>query len=276
MSIKEFLKRALSTPTPPLQEQQCPAGTLHWTCNICGTANAGLAKDMDRERAPCTHCGSVMRFRTLAAVLSLRLFGEVKILSELQPGQPIRGVGMSDAHCYGGVLAEKLQYTNTYYHCEPLLDIMQPAQQWLGNNDFVITSDVFEHTPPPAQQAFDNLYKLLKPGGVVIFSVPYMLMPNTREHFPNLHDFKIRQDEQGEWVLDNVTKDGVHEEFRKLCFHGGPGSTLEMREFAQSAVEEHFRRAGFVDLRIHNEPYFEHGIFWLHPWSLVMSVVRPA
>lgn len=273
--FKRLVKNTLSSPVAAAGQSIVP-GTLHWTCNICGTANNTLAKDMDRETGPCSHCGSVMRFRTIAAILTLRLFGEVKVLKDLQPYPSIRGIGMSDAHCYGEPLAAKFQYTNTWYHCEPLMDIMQPRQQWLGNNDFVLTSDVFEHVPPPVQQAFDNLFRLLKPGGVTVFSVPYRLNTGTREHFPNLHDFNVSQEADGTWLLRNITREGVSEEFRDLIFHGGPGSTLEMREFGLTALEEHFRTAGFTDVRVHSEPYFAHGIFWLHPWSLVMSAVRPA
>jgi SAM-dependent methyltransferase len=182
---------------------------------------------------------------------------------------------MSDAGCYADVLERKCTYTNTFYHCEPLLDIMQPKERWLGDNDFVITSDVFEHVPPPIQRAFDNLLALLKPGGVTIFSVPYTLQSDTLEHYPNLRDFSIRQDEKGEWVLDNVTQQGVKEEFRDLIFHGGPGSTLELRVFGLPALKAHFEASGFTDVRIHSEPYFEYGIFWLHPWSLVISALRP-
>lgn len=216
-----------------------------------------------------------MRFRSIAAVLSQRVLGSVEVLANIRQDKHITGIGMSDDHTYAKVLADKFSYTNTYYHCEPLLDITQPDVQWLGSNDLVITSDVFEHVPPPIQPAFDNLFALLKPGGVVVFSVPYSLEAATREHFPNLHDFKLRQDSISGWVLNNVTKDGVKEEFHNLVFHGGPGSTLEMRLFCLSDLQKHLQKAGFTDIRVHDEPHFEYGIFWLHPWSLVISAVRP-
>lgn len=182
---------------------------------------------------------------------------------------------MSDADCYAKLLAKKFSYTNTYYHCDPLLDITKPKKEWLGVNDFVVTSDVFEHVPPPIQLAFDNLYSLLKPGGVVIFSVPFNLEAVTREHYPNLYDFKVIQEASGEWALKNITKEGISEEFHDLIFHGGPGSTLELRVFCWAAVERHLLDAGFTDLRIHDESHFEHGIFWLNPYSLVVSARRP-
>ncbi len=251
------------------------AGELAWRCNICGTMNCCLAGTMDRETGDCMHCGAVMRYRSIVAVLTERLFGKVQILAEIAPSPQFTGVGMSDDDRYANLLAEKFSYTNTFYHCEPLLDITRPSPRWLGVNDFVITSDVFEHVPPPIQQSFDNLFSLLKPGGVVVFSVPFNLEAATREHYPNLHDFRIVQEESGDWVLHNVTKAGVSEEFRNLLFHGGPGSTLELRVFCRAALERHLLDAGFTDLRLHSESRFEHGIFWLHPFSLMVSARRP-
>jgi len=39
--------------------------------------------------------------------------------------------------------------------------------------DFIISSDVFEHVNSPIADAFRSLRKLIKPTGVIIFSVPY-------------------------------------------------------------------------------------------------------
>lgn len=251
-------------------------GELTWACNICGALNHTLITSMERESGTCRQCSSVMRFRAMMAILTERFCGKVQVLTELARNPHITGLGMSDSDTYAALLAQKFSYTNTYYHCEPLLDIVKPAPQWLGVNDFVISSDVFEHVPPPIQSAFDNMYALLKPGGIAIFSVPFSLEADTFEHYPDLHDFTIRQDENGEWVLDNVSKAGVKQSFRNLVFHGGPGSTLELRLFSQAALQRHFAAAGFTDLRVHNEPHFEHGIFWLAPWSLMLSAVKPA
>ncbi|HTR00898.1 MAG TPA: class I SAM-dependent methyltransferase, partial [Candidatus Acidoferrum sp.] len=240
-------------------------GHLLWVCNLCGGDNHSYPDSIRRETGACKRCGGILRFRSIAAVLTQRLFGTVKVLAQLNENRAIHGLGMSDSHTYADQLAGKFSYTNTFYHQEPLLDITKPDPKWLGANDFVITSDVFEHVPPPVQPAFDNLFALLKPGGCVVFSVPYSLGEETREHFPHLHEFSLAQESDGRWVLQNVTKDGRQEEFRNLVFHGGPGSTLEMREFSLKALQKNLADAGFTDVRVHNESIFEHGIFWLQP-----------
>ncbi len=251
-----------------------PAGSLIFICNVCGKGNSLIASSFQRETGACGSCGANVRFRSIAAVLTQRLFGSTKVLAHLAPNLGISGVGMSDAPCYAAHLQGKVNYTNTFYHCEPHLDISQPEVALLGQNDFVISSDVFEHVAPPIQQAFDNLYRLLKPGGAAVFSVPFSLEDETREHYPNLYRFAISEDLAGEWVLNNETATGELEQFRNLVFHGGPGSTLEMRLFSLAALKRHFEAAGFVDFRVHSEALFEYGIFWLEPWSITISALR--
>lgn len=251
-----------------------PAGTLSFICNVCGTGNSLLAASIQRETGACRSCGANVRFRSVAAVLTQRLFGSTAVLAKLVRNRHISGIGMSDAACYASQLESKFNYTNTYYHCAPHLDISQPDVARMGRNDFVISSDVFEHVAPPLQQTFDNLHGLLKPGGAAVFSVPFSLEAETMEHYPNLHKFAVSQDPEGGWVLNNETATGELEQFRNLIFHGGPGSTLEMRLFSLSALKRHFDAAGFVDFRVHREAVFEHGIFWLDPWSITISALR--
>ena len=231
---------------------------------------------IDRERGACRVCGANVRFRSLIAVLTERLLGAASALPDLAPRPDITGLGMSDAQCYASRLRSAFSYENTFFHCEPLLDITDPAGRWLGRNDFVISSDVFEHVAPPVQRAFDNLHALLKPGGVAVFSVPFAVEGDTREHYPTLHRFSLREEHPGSWVLENETVDGKVERFRDLVFHGGPGSTLEMRLFSLPALRRHFEQAGFVDFQVHGEPMFQYGVFWLHPWSVTISARRLA
>ena len=66
--------------------------------------------------------------------------------------------------------------------------------------DFIIASDVFEHIAPPVSRAFVNARRLLKPGGVMIFSVPFSLEADTVERFPELFDYRLLETGSG-WQL---------------------------------------------------------------------------
>ncbi len=74
-------------------------------------------------------------------------------------------------------MSKKFNYVNTFYHTEPFLDIYNNEHVSRHYNlDFIISFDVFEHISPypNIQTAFNNLFKMLKTGRYIIFSVPFI------------------------------------------------------------------------------------------------------
>ncbi len=246
------------------------AGVLSYRCNICGGPCEESVAALGREDPTCPGCGSTVRMRAIVRVLSMEVFGKSLALCDFPRRSDIRGIGLSDWEVYAAGLARSLDYRNTYYHQEPRLDITRLDAGEKGSLDFLIATDVFEHIGPPVSNAFENARRLLKPGGVFVFSVPYVKEGPTREHFPELADHEIVK-EDGRAVLKNRTRDGRLQVFEDLVFHGGVGETLEMRVFSEPSLVEEFSRAGFRDLKIHREPDFEHGIYWHQDCSLPMS-----
>ncbi len=263
----------LTTYPVKLQEAQLSiteSESLSFRCNVCGRTCAAKAADISREVPSCKKCGSTLRWRSIIHVLSMELFGESLCLQDFPASPPITGIGMSDWDGYAVPLARKFSYRNTYYHQEPKLDITCFDPTLEEAFDFIISSDVFEHVPPPISKAFENMRKLLKPDGVLIFSVPYSKEEKTVEHFPDLYDYQIIET-KGHHILRNVTRDGVTQTFDDLIFHGGAGATLEMRLFSELSLREEFSRAGFSQVKIHKDANLSHGIYWGHDWSLPMS-----
>ncbi len=244
--------------------------SLTFRCNICGQTCTAKMADISREVPSCKNCGSTLRWRAIIHVLSLELFGESLSLQDFPATTHITGMGMSDWDGYAVPLSRKFNYRNTYYHQEPKLDITRFDPTLEEGFDFILSSDVFEHVPPPVSKAFENIRKLLKPDGVLIFTVPYSKDEKTVEHFPELYDYRIIET-NGHHILRNVTRDGVSQTFDDLIFHGGAGATLEMRLFSESSLREEFRRAGFGQVKIHREADPRHGIYWNYDWSLPMS-----
>lgn len=246
---------------------------IHFTCNICGTSNIQRKELLARDNISCIHCTSGVRTRTIINVLSHHFFGKNKILTNFPIDKEKKGLGVSDWDGYAKILQEKFSYINTQFHTEPKLDILNIPENFLGQYDFVICSDVLEHVLQPISKAFDNLYNLLKPGGKLIMSVPYGLGSTTVEHFPNLFDFKVLTDVNG-YYLENKTKEGQYERFDNLVFHGGPGSTLELRVFCEADILRLLKNSGFTEIKIHRESCLNHGIYWPSPFSLPISAVK--
>jgi SAM-dependent methyltransferase len=238
-----------------------------FVCNICDSHCS--SEVLDRELASCSGCGSNVRFRWIVHALSTNLFGESLPLSKFVSRKSVSGIGMSDFLRIARTLSKRFAYINTCYHRAPRFDIMDPPPGLL--HDFIVASEVFEHVHAPIQTAFDNLFRLLKPGGFAVFSSPYELDGETVEHFPSLHDSSLVQLRSG-YVLVNRTIEGKLECFENLDFHGGPGSVLEMRVFSKSGLLANCAAAGFeVEIA---EDYPDFGLVW-EAWSRGLVLRRP-
>lgn len=246
-----------------------------FTCNICGAEVSAWSHEVrHREFPSCPNCHSSLRMRSVIQALSMELFGKTLCLPDFPQDKSISGIGMSDWTGYAVPLAEKLDYTNTFYHQEPRLDIVNidPADE--GRYDFIISTDVFEHIPPPISTAFINTFKLLKPGGVLVFTVPYTKEGETIEHFPELYQFELKND-AGKPQLFNRTRDGREQVFDDLVFHGGDGFTLEMRMFSEMSLYRELREAGFEGVKIYDMDKPEHGIIWPINVALPIAAKKP-
>jgi SAM-dependent methyltransferase len=240
---------------------------VSFTCNICSRNNTVEA--VTHEASSCNGCGSNVRLRALVYMLSMELFGEGLLLPDFPCLKAIKGMGLSDQGSYAAVLAGKFDYTNTFYDREPRIDVTQPHPDRHGTYDFILSSDVFEHIGVPVERAFEEVYKLLKPHGVLCLTTPFSLKDETVEHFPDLHDYTI-VDLSGAPVLINRRKDGTLEVREDLVFHGGHGATLEMRLFSRSDLERKLTAAGFSTILFLTDPVPRFGIAYEGDWSLPM------
>lgn len=235
---------------------------IEYRCNICGSKNRLEKQQFHRELAICQRCGANARFRGIIHVLG-NLLGEDegKPLQEWPTRKHICGVGMSDWPGYANLLNKKFNYENTFYDRKPQLDIVKLSERYLEKYDFVISSDVFEHILPPLQQGFDNLFRLLKPGGHLIFSVPYTRTTQTVEHYPGLSNYEIL-DFRGEKIIVNRDDAGRLQVYDKPVFHGGEGTTLEMRVFCEADVLCRLEQSGFENIKIYDQPHLSIGYYW--------------
>lgn len=242
-------------------------------CNFSGKSFILSSKDI-YGREECHFDGYNSRFRAIWHILSKRLYGKQYILNQIKKSE-IKGLGMSDG-LYSKDLESKYNYTNTFYHQSPYLDINNPIHvNNFSDLDYLISSDVFEHISifPSILQAFKNMRHMLKKNGILVFSVPFGYEEHI-EHFPNLYDYKIEK-KGDEYILHNKTFDDKLEIYDNLVFHGGPGETLEMRIFSKQSIENFLLESGFHDIIFHevDEEMNKYGIFWENSCSLIVSAL---
>jgi SAM-dependent methyltransferase len=183
-------------------------------------------------------------------------------------------VGVSDGLPISNAFKSRFgaRYSNFEFHVEPFLDITQLKPEFESIADFVTCSEVLEHVQPPVDFAFLGLYKLLKPGGWLIFSVPHTKSGSPHiEHFPIMVNSTLIQGDIP--ILRGTDTEGNPQEFGNLVFHGGAGSTLEYRVFSEDSIKEKLLACGFVQLEKQGNvrPL---GIIW-EPWSRVWVAQKP-
>lgn len=245
-----------------------------YTCNITGKKFDLEEKDKQREGG--LMYGYNCRFRAICYLLTKILYNEVKILAKVPINKKIKGLGMSDSS-WADVCKEKFNYINTYNDKEPILNIYNKNDvNKYKDYDFIICSDIFQfiNPYPNLQEAFDNLYKMLKRGGTIIFSVPFIYGEH-KEYYPNLYNYKII-DRDDEKVLINTTIDKKTEYFEDLKFHGANNTKLEKRMFTKSSLIKYFVDAGFMDIEFHepDEDMNKYGIFWDNICSQMITALK--
>jgi hypothetical protein len=247
---------------------------IRFRCNVCSAANTKSYEQMDREIPSCDHCDSNVRFRWIVHAVSEALFDRSLPLRRFPARKDIAGLGLSDWEGYAGPFARCFNYTNTFFHTEPLLDISNLPEDRKGRYDFAIATEVLEHVVPPVDAALVNLCQALKPNGIAFITVPW-IGDVTQEHYPDLFDYQIVQD-KGRWQVRNRTRDGRMEVFEDPVFHGGPGTTLEMRLFSGTDLVRRLEKAGFAKVELCSPTVRDYGLIFQETWSLPMVAYKSA
>lgn len=231
-------------------------------CPICGGGYSLPINFNSREGKLCPECGASGRSSAIVYYTCQIAYENTKPLAEQPKRKDFRVIGLSDGAVYANVFATRFDYTNTFYHKDPKLDIRNPNSKYLGSSNLVICSEVFEHVVGETQDAFRGAFSLLKPGGHLIFTVPFVNKGESKEHYPGLLNYSTRQLSDGSWVVDLEYSNGVKRTDHNPRFHGGPGLTLEVRLFNRDRILAELQEAGFVDIQVHDDNLPEHGISW--------------
>jgi SAM-dependent methyltransferase len=158
-------------------------------CLVCGAWGEYRKEEgrPTRETYRCKHCQASLRYRAQAEVI-LRYFGGSKIrsIAELVRQQRFRSLAIYEPGFIGPFrryFRRLPHYTQSHYYgvdqanglgravgveTQDLMDLTFASNSF----DLVVSSDIFEHVRKP-YQAFGEIYRVLKDGGVHIFSIPF-------------------------------------------------------------------------------------------------------
>lgn len=178
-----------------------------------------------REGFVCTNCSASSRHRAVVYTIG-KCMGTAGIsLALWSKNKAIRILESSGRGSYPMMLKDKFTYYNTEYHPDPSVT-QHPSKRYAdfqhlaycdNEFDYVIASDVFEHIRED-EKAFCEIYRILKPEGIFIMTVPY-------QH--NWEQTEIR-----------IRPEGNHDEFLLPPeYHGGGGQTLSYRTYGRDLLQ---------------------------------------
>jgi len=177
------------TPLPsedsPSEPTDASAEQYEGHCYVCGELSTFTRRHRSlREGFACPHCGATLRYRGQAEVLvgliglgpetCLQDFEETGALASLRIYEP----GVSGP--FRKLFAQSDEYVTSFFWddvppgtlrrgvpCQNLEQLTFDDDHF----DIVITSDIMEHVRRP-WRAFQEIQRVLKPGGVHVFSIP--------------------------------------------------------------------------------------------------------
>lgn len=234
----------------------------YFNCNICGTKGEISPATYHREVALCSCCGSNARFRGLMLALEHGLNGTEAGLYRVAEDKSVTGIGFSDSEIYAAPLRSRFDYTNTFYHTEPHVDIEKKATfEKFGALNFIVCSDVIEHTISQPMSYLGNLFDALKPGGVLVLSAPTYDMASSIERYPSLRDYAVIPF-AGRHILVYESAQGKIGLDASPIFHGGPGAVLEMRTISHTQLLNELKMTGFSDVQTIHQFSATYGFDW--------------
>ncbi len=214
----------------------CGTHTRFLTSFMYSTGNTPDGRPMPnwREHMQCKHCGLVNRMR--AALNVLHTYAPPETGSQIYITERLTKTYQWLAERYPTLQGS--EYFGPSYQPSSIVDGIRHEDVMNlgfveGSFDRVLSFDVLEHVPDP-DGAFNELFRVLKPGGVLIFSVPFS------------------SDSATDIVRATLEEDGTITHHLSAEYHGNPvdpeGGALCFRYFGWEMLDK-LRNIGFRNVR---------------------------
>ncbi|MFZ1006126.1 MAG: class I SAM-dependent methyltransferase [Candidatus Sulfotelmatobacter sp.] len=183
-------------------------GIRHWRlcrCRCCERTTIFIARrNNSSEFRVCLFCSANERYELLAAEIRHRYGGRLQQMDvlELDPRSPLKTI-LSRARTYTRTFyqAEKPSKPKNGAICEDITDLRFPNESF----DLIVSSEVLEHVPK-LDRAFSETARVLRPGGVHLFTVPPRVRTKKRAE---IIDGKMVHIEPPEYHLDPLSREGI-------------------------------------------------------------------
>ena len=168
MDLVKFIQKLRRKVLPNLR--YLPQSVIR-TCSCCGKITIIVSLSEGEELKLCLRCRASLRYEMLAGYLRKTCpdFTQLEVM-ELAPSSPL-----------SGFLSGAKLHVRTYYseidpkgscrpdgaRCEDITCLTFPDNSF----DLIISGDVLEHVPDP-NAAFRETFRVLRPGGFHLFTVP--------------------------------------------------------------------------------------------------------
>lgn len=156
-------------------------------CNICSWKGRSFADDHWHRFTVCPNCGSQVRHRLLTAALDGKSSYPELLESRLLSNKDILHFA-PERQLRDRIRKISRRHVTADYDrgdCDMKLDMSSMPTVGDSSFDAVIACDVLEHVPDDLA-AMRELYRILRPGGIAILSVPQMDSPSVTDQDPSV------------------------------------------------------------------------------------------
>lgn len=177
------------------------------TCKVCERLSIFLRTYDTQEAECCIRCGANLRYEMLAQLIRSEFGDELQSMNvmDLDPSSPLRHILGNAASCVRTYYKPGAEFGSTRAIDGAQAEDITCLTLASESLDLIVSSDVLEHVPD-LRRAFTESARVLRPGGMHLFTVP---VSRVTERRAILADTGIQYLLPAEYHLDPLDPNGI-------------------------------------------------------------------